>query len=69
MTEGKSLLLNKYYEINEDSSEIRVILNCIFGSNTLLGYVKPFKEKHYHNLFDLLNMLYLELFIQTDSRS
>lgn len=55
MTEGKSLLLNKYYEINEESSEIRVILNCIFGSNTLLGYVKPFKEKHYHNLFDLLN--------------
>lgn len=55
MTEGKSLLINKYYEINEESSEIHIILNYIFGSNTLLYYVKPFKEKHYHNLFDLLN--------------
>lgn len=55
MTEGKSLLLNKYYEINEESSELRVILNSLFDSNTLLSYIKPFKEKHYHNLFNLLN--------------
>ena len=54
MTEGKSLLLNKYYEINKESSELRTILNNLFGSNTLLSYIKPFKEKHYHNLFDLL---------------
>lgn len=55
MTEGKSLLLNKYYEINDESSELRAILSNLFGSNTLLSYVKPFKKKHYHNLFDLLN--------------
>lgn len=55
MTEGKSLLLNKYYEINEDSSELCAILNYLFGSSSLLSYVKPFKKKHYHNLFNLLN--------------
>lgn len=55
MTDGKSFLVNKYYEINEKSPEIGVILNSIFNSNSLLGYIKPFKEKHYHNLFDLLN--------------
>lgn len=55
MTEGKSLLLNKYYEINKNSSELHAILNNLFGSNSLLSYVKPFKKKHYHNLFNLLN--------------
>lgn len=55
MTEGKSLLLSKYYEINGESSELRTILNNLFSSNTLLSHVTPFKEKHYHNLFDLLN--------------
>ena len=55
MTEGKSFLLNKYYEINDGSSELRAILSNLFGSNTLLSYVKPFKKKHYHNLFDLLS--------------
>lgn len=55
MTEGKSLLLSKYYEINGESSELRTILNNLFSSNTLLTHVTPFKEKHYHNLFDLLN--------------
>lgn len=55
MTEGKSLLLNKYYEINEDSSELCAILNYLFGSSSLLSNVKPFKKKRYHNLFNLLN--------------
>lgn len=55
MTDGKSLLFNKYYEINEDSSELCAILNLLFGSSSLLSYIKPFKEKHYHNLFNLLN--------------
>ena len=55
MTEGKSLLLNKYYEINEESSELCIILNSLFSFSTLLSYIKPFKEKHYHNLFNLLN--------------
>lgn len=55
MTDGKSLLSNKYYEINEKSSEFCVILNKIFNSNNLLSYIDPFKEKHYHHLFDFLN--------------
>lgn len=55
MTDGKSLLFNKYYEINEDSPELCAILNLLFGSSSLLSYIKPFKEKHYHNLFNLLN--------------
>lgn len=54
-TDSKSILLNKYYEINEDSSELCAILNLLFGSSSLLSYIKPFKEKHYHNLFNLLN--------------
>lgn len=53
MTDGKSLLVNKYYEISEESSELRTILSELFGMNGL-SYVKPFKEKHYLSLFDLL---------------
>ncbi|MCM1440947.1 MAG: hypothetical protein NC115_07705 [Bacteroidales bacterium] len=55
MTDSKSLLLNKYCEVNEKSSEIRTVLNNLFGSGSLLSYIKPFNKMHYHNLFDLLD--------------
>ena len=60
--EGKSLLTNKYYEIKENNKDIKNLLCLLFGFNSLLQYVKPFKYKHYHSLIELLenedNILY-----------
>ena len=61
--EGKSLLVNKYYEIAEGNNEIRSVLCGLLDSgNSLLSHVEPFKDKHYHSLAELLenenNVLY-----------
>ena len=53
--DGKSLLINKYYQITEGNNDIWKILWGLFGSgNSLLYYVKPFEDKHYRSLIDLL---------------
>ena len=53
--EGKSLLINKYYEIADGNNEIRSVLWGFLGSgNSLLSHVEPFKDKHYHSLAELL---------------
>lgn len=60
--EGKSLLANKYYEIAEDNEDIKNVFRLLFGSGSLLHFVAPFKNKHYHSLIELLenekNVLY-----------
>ena len=53
--EGKSLFINKYYEIADGNNEIRSVLWGLLGSgNSLLSHVEPFKDKHYHSLAELL---------------
>ncbi|MBP1594166.1 MAG: hypothetical protein H6Q12_1184 [Bacteroidetes bacterium] len=54
MTNGKSLLVNKYFEIKEGENEIWRVLKDLFASASMLAYVKPHKEKHYHSLIYLL---------------
>lgn len=59
----KSLLPSKYYEIAENNNEILTVLRDLFGSfNSLLYYVKPFEDKNYSSLVELLekenNVLY-----------
>lgn len=55
VTEGKSLLTNKYFEINKDNNDISRVLHNMFASGSLLYYVEPYKDKHYHCLYDLLS--------------
>lgn len=53
--DGKSLLVNKYYEINIENEDIDIILRGLFrSSNSLLHFVEPFKDNHYHSLIELL---------------
>lgn len=53
--EGKSLLVNKYYEINIENEDIDIVLRGLFRSgNSLLHFVEPFKDNHYHSLIELL---------------
>ena len=53
--EGKSLLTNKYYEIAKDNNDIWIVLKGLFDSGiSLLHYVRPFEDKHYHSLIELL---------------
>jgi len=53
--EGKSLFINKYYEIAKDNNDVWIALKGLFDSGiSLLHYVKPFKEKNYHSLVELL---------------
>ncbi len=54
LTDGKSLLQNKYYEIKDGNNEIWRILHNLFASGSLLGHVDPHKDKGYSNLFELL---------------
>lgn len=49
-----SLNQNKYIYFNEDNKELVGYSNLFFSDQTLLAYVEPYKEKHYHNFFDLL---------------
>jgi len=49
-----SLNKNKYLYFNEDNKEMVGCTNLFFSDQTLLAYVEPFKEKHYHTFFDLL---------------
>lgn len=49
-----SLNKNKYIYFNEDNKEMVGCTNLFFSDQTLLAYVEPFKEKHYHTFFDLL---------------
>jgi len=49
-----SLNQNKYIYFNEDNQEAVGCANLFFSDQTLLAYVEPFKEKHYHTFFDLL---------------
>jgi hypothetical protein len=50
-----SLIKNKYIYFNDDNKEMVDCSNLFFSDQTLLAYVEPFKEKHYHNFFDLLS--------------
>lgn len=53
--EGKSILTNKYYEINTDNKDVDLALSGLFASgNYILHHVEPFKGKHYHSLVELL---------------
>jgi len=49
-----SLNQDKYIYFNEDNKEMVGCSNLFFSDQTLLAYVEPFEEKHYHNFFDLL---------------
>lgn len=49
-----SLNTDKYIYCNEKNKELVGCSNLFFSDQTLLAYVEPFREKHYHNFFDLL---------------
>ena len=49
-----SLNQNKYIYLNEKNQVMVGCSNLFFSDQTLLAYVEPFQEKHYHNFFDLL---------------
>ncbi len=49
-----SLNQDKYIYFNEENKEMVGCSNLFFSDQTLLAYVEPFKEKQYHNFFDLL---------------
>jgi hypothetical protein len=49
-----SLNTNKYIYINTENKELSNVINLFFSDQTLLGYVEPFRTKHYRTLFDVL---------------
>lgn len=56
ITLAKSLLWekHKYVVINNDCTDIYKPMYLIFSDQSLLSYVEPFKDSHYHTLFKLL---------------
>ncbi|AXE16818.1 hypothetical protein DR864_03240 [Runella rosea] len=49
-----SLNKNKYIYFNFDNKEMIGCSNLLFSDQTLLTYVEPFKDKGYHNFYELL---------------
>ena len=50
--QGKSILINKYYEIAEDNDDVKSVLYDLFGAgNSLLANVEPFKNKNYQEKY------------------
>lgn len=49
-----SLNKSKYLYLNEENKEMVGCMNLFFSDQALLGFVDPFKEKHYQTFFDLL---------------
>jgi hypothetical protein len=49
-----SLNKSKYLYFNEENKEMVGCINLFFSDQTLLAFVEPYKEKHYHTFFDLL---------------
>ena len=49
-----SLNTNKYIYINNENLELSNIIRLFFSDQTLLGFVEPYRDKHYHTLFDVL---------------
>ena len=54
MTEGKSLLTNKYYELTEGDNDIHRILYCMYDGNAMLDHVEPFKNQDYSSFMELI---------------
>lgn len=54
MTEAKSLLINKYCELDENNEKINRIMYCLFASGTLLDRVSPFEDKNYGSFANLM---------------
>lgn len=53
VTEGKSLLINKYYEINTENKEIEHILYNVFNTGSMLHYINH-NDKRFRSLYDIL---------------
>lgn len=51
-----SLNQDKYIYLNYKDSELENIMNLFFSDQTLLGYVEPYKEKHYHTFLTCFQM-------------
>jgi len=49
-----SLNTSKYLYFNQENKEMVGCINLFFSDQTLLAFVEPFKDKHYHTFFDLL---------------
>lgn len=49
-----SLNRDKYIYINEENNLLIGCSNLFFSDQSLLAYVEPFKDKHYHDFFELL---------------
>jgi hypothetical protein len=49
-----SLNKSKYLYFNEENKEMVGCINLFFSDQTLLAYVEPFKDKHFHTFSDLL---------------
>ena len=57
LTLAKSLLYgkHKYVVICDGNNEIYKPMLCLFSDQYLLSYVEPYKDKHYHSLYELLS--------------
>ena len=54
VTDSKSLVKYKYCKEVENVAELNTINYLLFSDQSMLGYVDPFKDKHYSTLYEIM---------------
>ena len=54
ITDSASCMTQKYFVVNDKSADLNAVFNLLFGDQSLLGFVDPYKDENYPSLFSLL---------------
>lgn len=54
VTDSASCVDKKYYVINDGNSDLQTVCNLLYGDQSMLSYVDPYKDENYPSFFSLL---------------
>ena len=54
VTDSASCVDKKYYIVNDGNSDLQIVFNLLFGDQSMLTFVDPYKDENYPSLFSLL---------------
>ncbi len=54
ITDSASCLDKKYYVVNDENSDLQTVFYLLFGDQSMLTFVDPYKDENYPSLFSLL---------------
>ena len=54
VTDSASCVDNKYYVVNDGNTDLQTVFYLLFGDQSMLTFVDPYKDENYPSLFSLL---------------